>query len=179
MLFRSREIDIWSRKGGNATLDVLAWFTGADDPVANDGLFIPAPGSGNHVRVLDTRLGRAIPPEGTASFEYHLNGAPTFVGAMVANLMWVGPWQPATLSLGAAGTGSMSSVNAAQYYGQIMATSLITAISNRGAVVSSNQGGSFQVDVAGWYMGTPRSEDRKSTRLNSSHIPLSRMPSSA
>ena len=26
---------------------------------------------------------------------------------------------------------------------------------------------------------TPRVEDRKSTRLNSSHIPLSRMPSSA
>ena len=31
----SRILDIWSRKGGNATVDVLAWFTGADDPVAN------------------------------------------------------------------------------------------------------------------------------------------------
>ena len=38
---------------------------------------------------------------------------------------------------------------------------------------------------AGWavltfnFRGTGGSEDRKSTRLNSSHIPLSRMPSSA
>ena len=29
------------------------------------------------------------------------------------------------------------------------------------------------------YKGNPILEDRKSTRLNSSHIPLSRMPSSA
>ena len=28
-------------------------------------------------------------------------------------------------------------------------------------------------------LGSPEYEDRKSTRLNSSHIPLSRMPSSA
>jgi hypothetical protein len=148
-------IDVWSRRGGNATVDVLAWFTGSDDPVAADGLFLPAPGSGNHVRVLDTLHGRAIPPVGAVSFEYHLNGAPTFVGSMVANIMWQGPWQATSLSIGPAGVGNSSAVNAAQHFGQVMATSLITPISNRGAVVSSAQGGAFKVDVAGWYMGSP------------------------
>ena len=33
--------------------------------------------------------------------------------------------------------------------------------------------------VAGWLTYLPIGADRKSTRLNSSHIPLSRMPSSA
>jgi hypothetical protein len=151
----SRVIDIASTKGGTISVDVLAWFTGSDDPVASAGLFLPTPASGNHVRVLDSSTGRAIPPVGPTSYEYHLNGAPTFVGAMVANIMWQGPWQPATLTLGPAGTGSVAAVNAAQHFGQVMATSLITPISNRGAVVSSNQGGAFRVDVAGWYMGVP------------------------
>ena len=35
------------------------------------------------------------------------------------------------------------------------------------------------VFVVGWALLTGVWEDRKSTRLNSSHIPLSRMPSSA
>jgi hypothetical protein len=80
------------------------------------------------------------------------------VGAIVANLMWQGPWQPATLSVGPAGTGSTSVVNAAQHFGQTMASSLVTTISNRGAVLKSTQGGAFQVDVAGWYIGTPLTE---------------------
>ena len=36
----------------------------------------------------------------------------------------------------------------------------------------------FEVECAVWNRQAPR-QDRKSTRLNSSHIPLSRMPSSA
>ena len=43
-------------------------------------------------------------------------------------------------------------------------------------------GGSFAVGVAyvsKWYEKERQGTDRKSTRLNSSHIPLSRMPSSA
>ena len=36
-----------------------------------------------------------------------------------------------------------------------------------------------QLDLEPEYDGQPDEADRKSTRLNSSHIPLSRMPSSA
>ena len=39
----------------------------------------------------------------------------------------------------------------------------------------ANEGGSFDEENSGWIGKL----DRKSTRLNSSHIPLSRMPSSA
>ena len=37
----------------------------------------------------------------------------------------------------------------------------------------------FQDDTIGYYFERLRREDRKSTRLNSSHLRLSRMPSSA
>ena len=45
--------------------------------------------------------------------------------------------------------------------------------------VQTTQGQWLQPDLTVWFALDPAIADRKSTRLNSSHIPLSRMPSSA
>ena len=45
-------------------------------------------------------------------------------------------------------------------------------------VLSIHRAGNVK-EEAGWICGGVFRKDRKSTRLNSSHIPLSRMPSSA
>ena len=60
-------------------------------------------------------------------------------------------------------------------------SSTLNATINSGVYVSSTTTGTPALTVSGSFPGgvTLVNKDRKSTRLNSSHIPLSRMPSSA
>ena len=55
----------------------------------------------------------------------------------------------------------------------VIGTSSATVFSGSGALLTGIPGSAIVGGVGG------SSQDRKSTRLNSSHIPLSRMPSSA
>ena len=88
---------------------------------------------------------------------------PSVPAKTVKELVALAKRRPGQLNYGSAGNGSNSHVSV-EYFKQLTGTD-IQQISYKGA-------GQTMIDLLG-------GQDRKSTRLNSSHIPLSRMPSSA
>jgi hypothetical protein len=147
-----RGIDVFSSSGGQLIVDVAGYFTGSDDALGTDGLFVPnAP-----YRTLDTRTdsryGRLY-PGWIAEFGY--TGLAQSQ-AVVVNLTTENTRGPGFFTGYPARTPRplASNLNATARH-QTIANHAILRTSTAGVAVYTQSGGNLIVDVAGYFMGTP------------------------
>ena len=155
-------IDVFSQSGGHMIVDVVGWFTGHDDPVSTDGLFVAV----NPARVLDTReVGMLNPTEDQvkprAGWTTEVLGelrrvVPATASAVALNMTAAHAEEPGFVTAWGAGTPRplASNLNAFRR-GQVVANHVITPLGTRGIAFFTQQQTHLIADVAGYFLGKP------------------------
>ncbi|MBU3688180.1 MAG: hypothetical protein B7C54_08170 [Acidimicrobiales bacterium mtb01] len=148
-------VDFVSSAGGEISVDVLGWYTGATAPSSSDGLFVSALAQ----RLYDTTgsinplgSGVALHAGWTAELSFALAGA----GAVLVNAFVSSAHGPGDVVVfpGRRDRGVSPSLVASRA-GQAMSGQLPVALSSRAVSVWSGGGAEVAVDLVGWFTGSP------------------------
>ncbi len=147
--------NVYTENGGHLLVDVVGYFTGADEPVSTDGLFVAS----SPLRMFDTRQLRVLAPWSGSTYEFVVgNPGSIQVAAVVTNLTATSPWDrgfvtayPARLGRPNASNLNISAVP------QTIANHAIVRVSTSGVALFTQGGSHLIADIAGWYLGPPSS----------------------
>jgi hypothetical protein len=142
-------LDVYSLAGGHVVVDVTGWFTGPDQAIDDDGLFVAEQAPR---RLIDTRGGDPVWPGGGVEIA---NVGPN-AAALALNVTIVNPIHPGFLTAYPARQERppTSTVNGGTA-SDIAAAAAIVPTSLAGVGVFANAGADLVVDVSGWFVGTP------------------------
>jgi sortase (surface protein transpeptidase) len=150
-----RAFDVFSFGGGHLIVDVVGWFTGADQLRSTEGLFVPS----SPVRMRDTRHDYAIAPWGGSTIEFSsgadLAGLGGQVAAVAMNLAIAEPLNVGFVTAFPAGVSRPLAANLnVSALDQIISNHATVRVGQRGVSLFTQAGTHMIVDITGWYLGT-------------------------
>lgn len=148
----STKVVVRGSAGGNFVIDVVGWYTGADDPVSVDGLFVAS----SPKRRLDTRNSTYLAPWAGSTFEFTVDSPLANVQAVAMNLTVTRPWDNGYFTAYPAGLArpTSSGLNTSAWP-QTIAGHVVARVSDRGLAVYTSAGAHIVVDITGYFTGTP------------------------
>jgi hypothetical protein len=142
-------LDVYALAGGHVIVDVTGWFTGPDETVDDDGLFVAEQAPR---RLIDTRGGDPVWATGAIEIA---NVAPN-AAALALNVTIVHPIHPGYFTAYPARQDMppTSTVNGGAL-SDVAAAMAVVPTSVAGVGVYSSGGADLVVDISGWFVGTP------------------------